>query len=198
MASAVSFTVTGKKRRLDRSLPEVHGGRAVTDFEQAAHPVQATTVAGANLRSGPVYRLENTQPTTAALKGRSAITAYALITGTLFRALERRTSKAGKPFVTATIRAKDGADGTFWNIVAFSESAQSELIRLSEGEAMAVQGAMRIEEYEKDGQKRVSLSIVAHHALALRQSRKPPAHTHSWGCREGAKWPNQPTANASF
>jgi hypothetical protein len=35
-------------------------------------------------------------------------------------------------------------DGTFWNIVAFSESTLSELMRLGEGEAMAVQGAMRL------------------------------------------------------
>jgi single-stranded DNA-binding protein len=85
------------------------------------------------------------------------------------------TTKAGKPFVTATIRVKDGEATQWWNIVAFSESAQLELMRLSEGEAMAVQGAMRIEEYEKDGQKRVSLSIVADHVLALRQPQKPPA-----------------------
>ena len=36
------------------------------------------------------------------------MSAYALISGQLFRAPEQRTSKAGKPFVTATIRAKDG------------------------------------------------------------------------------------------
>jgi hypothetical protein len=32
------------------------------------------------------------------------MTAYVLISGQLFRAPEQRTSKAGKPFVTATIR----------------------------------------------------------------------------------------------
>jgi hypothetical protein len=36
------------------------------------------------------------------------MSAYALIAGSLFREPERRTSKAGKPFVTATIRVKDG------------------------------------------------------------------------------------------
>jgi hypothetical protein len=36
------------------------------------------------------------------------MTAHVLITGTLFRAPEQRTSKAGKPFVTATLKAKDG------------------------------------------------------------------------------------------
>jgi hypothetical protein len=34
------------------------------------------------------------------------MTAHVLVTGTLFRPPEQRTSKAGKPFVTATVRAK--------------------------------------------------------------------------------------------
>jgi hypothetical protein len=34
--------------------------------------------------------------------------AMALVTGTLFRPPEQRTSKSGKPFVTATIRVKRG------------------------------------------------------------------------------------------
>jgi hypothetical protein len=33
------------------------------------------------------------------------MTAYALVTGTLFRPAGQRVSKNGKPFVTATIRA---------------------------------------------------------------------------------------------
>jgi hypothetical protein len=36
------------------------------------------------------------------------MTAYALVTGMLFRAPEQRTSKNGNPFVTATLKAKDG------------------------------------------------------------------------------------------
>jgi hypothetical protein len=39
------------------------------------------------------------------------MSAFILIAGTLFRNPERRTSKAGKPYVTATLRAKDG-EGT--------------------------------------------------------------------------------------
>jgi hypothetical protein len=41
------------------------------------------------------------------------MTAYVLVSGTIFRAPEQRTSKAGKPFVAATIRAKDG-EATQW------------------------------------------------------------------------------------
>ncbi|MFZ3328754.1 MAG: hypothetical protein WA231_24025 [Methylocella sp.] len=36
------------------------------------------------------------------------MSAFILITGTLFRDPEQRTSKNGKPFVTATLRVKDG------------------------------------------------------------------------------------------
>ncbi len=35
------------------------------------------------------------------------MTALVLVSGTLFREPEQRTSKAGKPFVTATLKAKD-------------------------------------------------------------------------------------------
>jgi hypothetical protein len=38
------------------------------------------------------------------------MTTHALVTGTLFCAPEQRTSKAGKPFVAATARVKDGDD----------------------------------------------------------------------------------------
>jgi hypothetical protein len=42
--------------------------------------------------------------------------AHVLITGTLFRPPEQRTSKAGRPFVTATIRVKDGDE---WVVTQF-------------------------------------------------------------------------------
>jgi hypothetical protein len=58
------------------------------------------------------------------------MTAHVLISGTLFRKPEQRTSKAGKPFVTATIRAKDGDASQWWKVLAFPESVQAELMRL--------------------------------------------------------------------
>jgi single-stranded DNA-binding protein len=45
---------------------------------------------------------------------------------------------------------------------------QAELMRLADGDAISVQGAFKIETYEKDGVTRVSLSIVADHVFALR------------------------------
>ena len=97
------------------------------------------------------------------------MTAFALVTGVLFRAPEQRTSKAGKPFVTATIRAKDGETTLWWKVVAFSESAQAELMRLVDGDSLAVQGSFRTELYHPDGgEPKLSLNIIADHVLALR------------------------------
>jgi len=104
---------------------------------------------------------------------------FALVSGSLFRAPEQRTSKAGKPFVTATIRtksatpSKDGEASQWWKVAAFSESVQAEIMRLSEGDAVSVQGSFKAELYNPEGgEPRVSLSIVADKALALRQPPK--------------------------
>jgi single-stranded DNA-binding protein len=80
---------------------------------------------------------------------------FCLVTGALFRAPEQRTSKAGKPFVTATIRAKDGEESKWWRVTAFSESAQAEIMRLVDGDAVSIQGSFKAELYTPDGADRV-------------------------------------------
>jgi hypothetical protein len=57
-------------------------------------------------------------------------------------------------------------------VLAFPESIQAELLRLQDGDAISVQGALKVELYDKDGEKRLSLSVVAAHVVALRQPRK--------------------------
>jgi single-stranded DNA-binding protein len=115
------------------------------------------------------------------------MSAFAIVTGSLFRAPEQRTSKAGKPLVTATIRSKDGEASVWWKIVAFSEDVQTELLRLGDGDSCCVQGAFKAELYQPEGREaRVSLSIIVDHVLALRQPkigsaaypRKPPKERH--------------------
>jgi single-stranded DNA-binding protein len=105
---------------------------------------------------------------------------FALVSGSLFRAPEQRTSKAaGKPFVTATIRAKDGEASQWWRVTAFSETAQAELMRLIDGDSLAVQGSFKAELYTPDGgETKLSLSIIANRVLPLRpppKERKAPA-----------------------
>jgi single-stranded DNA-binding protein len=99
---------------------------------------------------------------------------YVLVTGSLYRAPEQKISKAGKPFVVATIRAKDGDASTWWKVMCFSESAGSELMRLNDGDALSVQGAMRAELYRPDGgDARINLTVFADAVLPLRPAPKP-------------------------
>lgn len=95
--------------------------------------------------------------------------ACCLISGVLFRAPEQRLSKACKPFVVATIRAKDGDATQWWKVIAFSESVGAELLRLNDGDALSVQGALRVETYDRDGTTKVSLTCIADAVLTLRQ-----------------------------
>jgi single-stranded DNA-binding protein len=66
---------------------------------------------------------------------------FVLVAGTLIRPPEQRTAKNGKPFVSATIRVKDADESQWWKVLAFSENAQAELMRLTSGDAISVQGA---------------------------------------------------------
>ncbi len=118
------------------------------------------------------------------------MTALAIITGTLHRTPEARTSKAGRPFAMATIRVKDGDGAQYWKIFAFSESAQAELMRLREGDALSAQGTMKAELYRPEGgEPRLSLSLTADQVLALRPEKRKPkraAPTESPRCPKAA------------
>jgi len=58
-------------------------------------------------------------------------------------------------------------------VLAFSDTAQSELLRLDDGDAVSVQGGLRAEAYSKDGEPRVSLMVLANAVLPLRRAKKP-------------------------
>jgi single-stranded DNA-binding protein len=97
----------------------------------------------------------------------------ALISGTIFREVAQRTSKAGKPYVVTTIRIKDGDAWQFIRVTAFSETAQSELLQLSEGDALAVAGPLKAELYTaQNGETKIALSIIADKVLPLKQHPK--------------------------
>jgi single-stranded DNA-binding protein len=99
------------------------------------------------------------------------MTAFAIVTGSIFRTPERRTSKTGRPYVTSTLKAKDGDTLQFWRVTAFSENAQAELVGLSDGDGVSIQGHFKAELYQPEGgEPKISLSIVADRVLALRQA----------------------------
>jgi single-stranded DNA-binding protein len=109
------------------------------------------------------------------------MSAFALVSGALFRAPELKSSKAGKPYVLATVKVAADNGGDFWTIMGFSETVQTELLHLGEGDRLSAQGSFKVEPYTaRDGQTRINRTIFADHVLALRQpprERKPKAAT---------------------
>jgi hypothetical protein len=78
----------------------------------------------------------------------------------------------------ATLRVKEGDCSQYWRVLAFSESAQAELMRLGDGEAISVQGALR--ELYKDGESKLSLSVIADQVLALLRASGRRTHGNSF------------------
>jgi hypothetical protein len=54
-------------------------------------------------------------------------------------------------------------------IAAFSEPVQVELMRLTARDAVAVEGALKAELYDRDGEIELSFGVIAEHVLPLRQ-----------------------------
>jgi single-stranded DNA-binding protein len=105
------------------------------------------------------------------------MSAYALITGVIFRAPLQKISKAGKPYTVCTVKAgsDDTGAGDFWSVLCFSESAQLEMLHLEVGDAASVRGKMEIKTYvANDGTTRISRSIFADSVLGLRPAPRTP------------------------
>lgn len=77
------------------------------------------------------------------------------VSGTLCHAPERRTLKNGQLCVTAVVEGKDAKHGNrtrLWQIAAFSETVQSALMHLSQGDSVIVQGTHKAEIHERNGE----------------------------------------------
>jgi single-stranded DNA-binding protein len=104
-----------------------------------------------------------------------------LISGTVFREPQQRTSSSGRNYVTTTLKAAaaDNASSDFWSVLAFGTTAGAELMRLAVGERVTIQGGLKLELYTaNDGTTKISRTVFADHVMALRQppkERKPKA-----------------------
>jgi single-stranded DNA-binding protein len=97
-----------------------------------------------------------------------------LVSGSIFKEPVQRTSQSGKRYVVTTLKAAaaDNASSDFWSVLAFGTTAGDELMRLAVGERVTIQGGLKLEIFEKDGQARISRTVFADHAMALRQPPK--------------------------
>ncbi len=100
-----------------------------------------------------------------------------LVSGSLFKNPEQRSSsKTGKLFTTASIRtaSADNTAADFWNLLVFGDTAQADLMRLTEGDKLAVQGSCKIELFNG----KISRTVFVDHILPLRappREKKPKA-----------------------
>ncbi len=112
-----------------------------------------------------------------------------LIAGKLYGQPTQRTSKAGKPFAVAKVRAAAGdGESLFINVIAFDAAPCTALLALADGDSVALAGVLTSKVWtDKEGNTRPSLDLVAHQVLsAYHVTRKRTA-------MQGAQ-PGQPAA----
>jgi len=103
------------------------------------------------------------------------MSARAIVSSTLHKSAELRTSKNGNPFVTFTIRESlNNGSSRWWQAIAFSESTIEALKELDVGEPIAVAGEFDCELYAPPGgEPRLSWKITADSVLSARAKREP-------------------------
>ena len=93
----------------------------------------------------------------------------ALILGKLHQRAEQRTSKTGRPFVTAKARTAAGeGESLFVNVIAFGETACAALLALDAGDSLALAGTLKPGVWtDREGNARPSLDLVAAQVLTV-------------------------------
>ena len=90
-----------------------------------------------------------------------------LISGKLYGQPTERTSKTGKPFALAKVRAAAGdGESLFVNVIAFDDAPVAALLALGDGDSVALSGSLTPKVWtDKEGNTRPSLDLVAHQVL---------------------------------
>ena len=91
----------------------------------------------------------------------------ALISGKLYGQPTERTSKTGKPFALAKVRAAGGdGESLFVNVIAFDTAPCTALLALGDGDSVAMSGSLTPKVWtDKEGNTRPGLDLVAHQVL---------------------------------
>jgi single-stranded DNA-binding protein len=106
---------------------------------------------------------------------------HAMLMGTLVADPVCRTSAAGKPFVTATMRVPcDGAEAFLANLIAFSTSAADALADHRKGDTLVCGGRGSLKSWTgRDGTEQHRLSLVVEQCMSeygFQKRRKTAAH----------------------
>ena len=122
----------------------------------------------------------------------------ALILGKLHQRAEQRTSKTGRPFVTAKARAATGdGESLFVNVIAFGDTECAALLALDAGDSLALAGTLKPGAWtDREGNARPSLDVVAVKVLTVYGLKKKREASEQAGERPQA--PHQAPAGDDF
>ena len=90
-----------------------------------------------------------------------------LVMGRIHGQPAERTSKTGKPYAIAKVRAAAGdGESLFVNVIAFDDAPVAALLGLGDGDSAALSGSLTPKVWvDREGQHRPSLDMVAHQVL---------------------------------
>ncbi len=114
----------------------------------------------------------------------------ALIAGKVFGQPKTMTSKAGKPFATAKVRAAAGeGEALFVNVIAFDPDTVAALLALGDGDSVALAGSLTPKVWtDRDVNPRPTVDLVAHQVLtAYHVTRKRKAVQKPVDQRQGQR-----------
>jgi len=90
----------------------------------------------------------------------------AVVAGTLVADPVERTTQAGKPFTTATLRVPAGEDAVFVGVAAFEPAAAARLIQMKKGGTVAACGVLEVNNWTTQaGEARTGWRLTASEVL---------------------------------
>lgn len=97
-----------------------------------------------------------------------------LIAGKMQGKAVERTSKAGRPYTLARVRAAGGdGEALFVNVIAFDPDPCTALLALGDGDAVALAGSLTPKAWlDREGQPRAAVDVVAAQVLSAYHVRR--------------------------
>lgn len=90
------------------------------------------------------------------------------ITGRLAQEVQLRTSKSGKPWASLSIAVGADDDVQWVRCACFGETAE-QAAKIVKGATVYIEGKIRLDRWEKDGEAKAGLSVTASIVMALGQ-----------------------------
>ena len=97
----------------------------------------------------------------------------ALILGELIADPVERTTQAGKPFATVTVRSGAGPESILVGLATFSETAVQKLMQLRKGDSIAATGTLEANVWtDRDGKERRGWRLTASQVMTAYEAGK--------------------------